>query len=144
MHALLELVVREGTSHDRAIVANSWIRSYERKRPEMCLGLVWRRGHSQVIDRILERATVLVAELREAPGEVLGWSCHEGDVLHYAYTKRDFRGAGVCQAVVSAACATMPATIWTTHDTRDAKHVRSVVRGCGLKLKLDPWRLCNA
>lgn len=137
----LDLVVRAMVSSERAIVANSWIRSYERRRPEIVLPVVWRRGHARVVDALLSRSSVYVAELKDAPGEVLGWACFSGDDLHYAYTKKDYRGAGVCAEVVSSAMVRMGDTVWSTHDTRDARFVRNVVRNAGKKLKLDPWRL---
>lgn len=93
---------------ERGFAAGTWVRGYlsspsTRRVPQDC----YFDGQSRLVTRILQRATVLVAESTEHP-VLFGWIAVErdevGPVVHYVYVKNDYRlpGMGVGRALVAA------------------------------------------
>lgn len=60
-------------------------------------------GHSRLVDKLLNRSTILVADSCGAPGVLCGFLAHEihGDTsyLHYLYVGNDFRRHGVARTL---------------------------------------------
>lgn len=93
---------------------------------------VYDAGMDKRIDRLVFRSKVLVAFFPEVPDEVLGWSCVEGDALHYVYVKAVYRRRGIGTGLVPAAAAK-----WYTHPTDREGRVFAE----SLSLKFNPFLL---
>lgn len=52
-------------------------------------------NYSNVVERLLERATVSVACLPDEPDVILGYAITTPGVLHYCFTKHAFRHQGI-------------------------------------------------
>lgn len=96
--------VRPLREDERAFPAATWIRDYlssptMRRVPQHRYFV----GQARIVTSVLERARVFVAEADNAP-LLLGWIAVErdddGPVVHYAYTKHDYRKQGVGRALL--------------------------------------------
>lgn len=127
----LELVnIRQATAGDVSFILDSWVKSYRRtgllyaqpkeKDGVTCVELppqdYW-DGHHALVERILRRASTLVAETKAAP-EIAAWICAEPPILHYVYVKQIFRRFGLCKAMLTGAGLTV-----ASHWTPGAKHL---------------------
>lgn len=94
---------------ESGFVAGTWLRSYLSspwgKRVEQD---EFYRCHPRLVSQLIDRSHVFVAESTEPDSEglLLGYAVGErdelGPVVHYAYTKGDFRRAGIGRALVRA------------------------------------------
>ncbi len=115
---------------DRALVINSWVRSYSERSPEArdytgaALGL-FGRDYTRVVLGLIERSKVIVACLAEEPDAAVAWMVWEGETLHYVLVKRRWRRLGVARWMLQD-FSEMPVVY--THRTRDAMRCR-VPRG---------------
>lgn len=111
---------------DRALVINSWVRSYSEQSSEArayvgkAMGL-FGRDYARVVVDLLARSQVIIACLADNPDSVVGWMCWEGEVLHYVLVKQgfdaDWRRLGVARWMLQD-FASMPVVY--THRTGDA------------------------
>jgi hypothetical protein len=107
---------------DRALVINSWVRSYSERSPEArdytgaAMGL-FGRDYTRVVVGLLERSRVIVASLADNPDSAIAWMCWEGETLHYVLVKRRWRKLGVARWML-ADFGEMPVAY--THRTREA------------------------
>lgn len=104
--APLQVVLNPLRPQDVGFVYKSWLRSLQKSRASRFIpkDLYYARTHAQ-IERLLERATVTVANPADDPATILGYAVHEPGVLHYVLTKhqdgRDFRGFGVATQLLA-------------------------------------------
>lgn len=107
---------------DRALVINSWVRSFSERSHEArdyvgeAMGL-FGHDYTRVVISLLERSKVAIACLEDNPDAAVGWMCWEGDTLHYVLTKRRWRRLGVARWMLQD-FASMPVVY--THRTREA------------------------
>lgn len=93
---VLELVLRPMRPEDRNYVLSSWLRSAaESLEFRRMARSVFFRLYAPVVVDMVDRSTVAVATLPEAPDVVLGWLAVEGDTLHYVLTKPRWRQLGI-------------------------------------------------
>lgn len=107
--------IRLATEDDLRFVHSSWHTNFWK---------VWANKHVQRehynggmdrrIERLLKRSKTLVAFFPEVPDEVLGWSCMEGDTLHYVYVKATYRRVGIGSGLTHGLVK------WYTHQTNEA------------------------
>lgn len=89
---------------------NSWFRSIERK--------VYFDKYKLVLDRVLQRSTVLVCCLTDDPDVVLGYVVYEPGILHWIYVKKGFRRLGIGKLL-------LPQDVeWITHLTKTGRDLR--------------------
>jgi GNAT superfamily N-acetyltransferase len=102
----LPVVFRESKPEDRAFIYSSWLRSYRDSEFARSLSTdIYFHGHRQVLERILDRATTIVACDPEDPDHIYGWLCHEmgyPPILHYVYVKHPYRGMGLGKQLFAA------------------------------------------
>lgn len=103
----LEFTVRPMGPEDVPFVAATWLRSYAdspwAKRIDQS---DYYDGHSKVVNLLINRAMVLVAEFASDEGPVLlgfaaGEQTEHATCLHYAYVKGFYRQRGVADALLT-------------------------------------------
>jgi GNAT superfamily N-acetyltransferase len=100
---------------ERGFVCQTWFRSYGNKRagvsPEVYL-----REQSDLIDRIMSHAKIMVACSGEDMGTLHGWACAEPAIrLHYAFVTPDLHRIGLGKRLVAAAFGEYPQKADCTH-----------------------------
>jgi GNAT superfamily N-acetyltransferase len=103
----LPIAIRKIEQGDIEFVFNSWLKSHRGK------GLISRdvdntiyfSEHHKIIERILPRATTLLAVNPDDHGTIYGYLTFEVIegilVVHYCYTKQVFRGMGVLRQLLT-------------------------------------------
>lgn len=91
---------------DVPLIYSSWLRSYADSPAALKLprSVYWEHQRD-TIDRLLERASVIVARPAGWPEGIAGWLCCELPgpgriVVHYAWTKARYRRMGVCNSLL--------------------------------------------
>lgn len=97
MSDALDLQWRPMREDDRNFVLSSWLRSYASSLEFRGLSRgVYFELYAPVVERLLERSTILVAWTPDLPDTVIGWlACEGDDVVHYILVKSRFRRLGV-------------------------------------------------
>ena len=104
--------IREATDADTRFVHSSWHTDFWKTHAhKRILKEVYDASMDKRIDRLVFRSRVLVAYFPEVPDEILGWSCLEGDTLHYVYVKGVYRRKGIGTGLVRGLAK------WYTHPT---------------------------
>lgn len=103
---LLPFTIRAMVPAETNFVASTWARSYLSSPAAKAIQSdEYFEGHSALITSILDRGIALVAE-HSTYGTLLGHVVGErgtwGPVIHYVYTKGDFRRRGVAHALEAA------------------------------------------
>lgn len=98
--------IRAGEPGDHAFVFETWIRETLATRFGASMRKhVFTRGQHRLIEHLLARpaAQLVVACDPNARGTILGWALVElPDVLHFAFTKPDFRRWGIAHTLVAS------------------------------------------
>lgn len=100
-----KVVVRSGIPEDRDFIFNSWINgqywssNYWKAMPEQ----LFRDNFSKIILKTLANpaCTVKVAVMSDAPQTILSFSVSHNDSLFWCYTKKDYRGSGLLNLLLS-------------------------------------------
>lgn len=125
--------IREATSADIRFVHSSWFSSlwsaWGRGRINR---KVYEQGQDARISRLLKSSAVTVAYFPQVPDEVLGWSCVQGDALHYVYVKGIYRKMGIARGLVEGRVRCYTQRV-------EAKEGRALVSA--LKLEYNPYKL---
>lgn len=101
---------------------NTWCHSYQNSRIGHELGDRYQGLWRAVIDRLLDRSSLVVAHNPEASELILGWMVSEPLVgqIHYVYTRGQLQGFGVARALL----ADLDLADWTaTHVTADSRRI---------------------
>ena len=91
------VTVRPGTSQDEAFILATWLRSFRHGSmfARRLTNDVFFSNHHPIVTDILARAEIQMAVLEDDPGVIIGYLVTERQkdtwVLHFAYTKKDFR-----------------------------------------------------
>jgi GNAT superfamily N-acetyltransferase len=103
---IVPFFIRDMRPDELTFVASTWVRSYlsstEAKKIESD---EYFHGHSHLVSSILARGVALVAEHKlygNLLGHVVGERHALGPVVHYAYTKGDYRKRGIGRALEAA------------------------------------------
>lgn len=106
----LEIAIREATSSDLDFVKRSWHTSFEHSQLASTLSReVYLREWWLILDELCRRSSILIAADPDNADVIIGFIVFEDResdhmiTIHYAYTKRDFRQAGVASALAQAA-----------------------------------------
>ena len=106
---------------DHNFVFSSWLHSQADARhlAHIPKYVIIRELHTLIGLAILEHPEWFrVACSEQDSDQILGWTCIEGDVLHYVYVKRRVRGEGVAQALlhdVKNHATNIPCSHWSIH-----------------------------
>jgi GNAT superfamily N-acetyltransferase len=96
--------VRPGRSTDLGFVVNSWLKSFNEHIHAAERRAGYWDAHKRVIcDGLLPRSRLLIAHGPDDDDIIYGWACGqpgEPTLLHYAYTKKVYRGAGIARALL--------------------------------------------
>jgi GNAT superfamily N-acetyltransferase len=104
------LRIRLAKPDDMAFVIDAWRRSYEDAPAVRGAEREWYRIEmTRAIRRLCDKAEVRVACDPEDEDTMVGFVAFTGDELHYAYTKKDFRGMGVSRQLLEG----VPITAYT-------------------------------
>lgn len=107
MNAALEVSglvsVRPALATEAPFVFRNWLDSYFPEQRTRLKKTVFYDGHHRLIERLLERSTILVAASAEDPGFLYGFAVGESFgagmpsvfALHYVYVKERFRRMGI-------------------------------------------------
>jgi hypothetical protein len=124
--------IRQATDEDTRFVHSSWHVSFWKTHARKhTLKEIYDGGMDRRIDRLVFRSRVLVAFFPQVPDEVLGWSCVEGEALHYVYVKASYRNSGIGRGLVPSFVK------WYTHPTDREGRVFAEK----LSLKFNPFLL---
>jgi hypothetical protein len=121
--------IRLAEASDLPLVYNSWKRSYRTsKRTLHIASKDYYPGHQRIIERVLARATTLVACGPLEPDQLYGWLCFEApQTIHYCFVKSTYRRMGIAGQLAKEAGikADKPVTITHWHETCDTlrRHV---------------------
>lgn len=93
-------VFADGTPTDRFCRLAGRKSEGRREQISIAPNILW-AGHRGWVAEVASPDTVVVAELSDEPGEVIGWACREpGRVLHYVWTKKLARRMGVARELI--------------------------------------------
>lgn len=83
------------------LVLSAWIKSYRdlNKNARKMAPKVFYPMQLKVCMRLLDRGSTWVAV---ADATILGFACVEGDVVHYVYVKKPYRGVGIASSLVGS------------------------------------------
>lgn len=136
----LPITYRLATPGDRAYVIDTWLQSYRGSQFAMKLPdfVYWSRfGHVGLVEHLVEHEDILIAGLPDDPSWMYGWLCHGTDVVHYVFTRGEFRNQGVARALLTADGFCASAGLGISHITIDFS--RGLGRGREVKF-VNPYR----
>lgn len=132
------LDIRLANPDDMRLVRASWFESYRGggHAPEVQFP-IYKKGMNEIIERCLKNSKTFVAYATAVPDEIASWVCVEpantqyAYLIHYVYTKQDYRRMGIADRLVTYAIGkSREAKLFHTHDTgamrRFAPAIRSV------------------
>jgi len=114
-NSLKDVTIRPAERGDMNFVYSSWLSavatSEKRRTPK---NLVYKH-HRPIMERALEESRVVVACMEDCHDQILGWLCHDGDIVHYLYIKQSFRGFGLATLLINEVGIPTPITVthWT-------------------------------
>lgn len=147
--SLVSVELRAGIPADHRRVYGDWLNSYASSAWAKTLTPreQWERGtaaraywdgHHDLIERLLERAELVVAHWPEDVGAIVGWTLFDRTmrILHYVQVKQAFRRSGVARRLLAPLLDGRPVTY--THKSR----------GCGelpipANWRFDPYLAFN-
>jgi GNAT superfamily N-acetyltransferase len=111
-----QFVVRTGNEEDWNFVYATWLRSFKRSSyfAKHIQDALFFENHHKIVEAILRRgALVRVATPAEDPATILGYLVGEGEVVHFIYVKKSFRGFGVARSLLSQTSHDSQFSHWT-------------------------------
>lgn len=105
------MIIRPATTKDRNFVLDAWIGSYSQSAIAASLGSnskspednIYLARWPRLIDRVTRASTVTIAADQDNQDVILGFLVQEGPVLHYLFTRQDFRRSGIAGALLDSA-----------------------------------------
>ena len=108
MKTLLPIAIRDMNDSDQALIHSSWCTECHRVLPNSLT--LWNNfclNQNQLIDNIQTISKTLIACLSEEPDVIIGYLCYshidDNLIIHYAYTKKNFRHQHVMTDLLSFA-----------------------------------------
>lgn len=101
------ILIRDARPGDLSFVFSSWLRSYRETRNAKVLdNRTYYAGQHRIIEKVIERAHVLVATSQDDSDQILGYIIYEhiNDdkdlVVHWLYTKLPFRNYSIAKQLL--------------------------------------------
>lgn len=93
----LQFDIRDARGDDLNFIYATWLESfrYDSYFGKSHRNTIFFNDYRKVVDRLLDRSSVLVACVKDEPGTILGYLVHEPDQLHYVFVKGAFRRLGI-------------------------------------------------
>ncbi len=139
-------VLREVVAADAPFMAHSFLNSYRRaRRNKRTPSSVYFRHHRALWDRLMARgdSRALIACAPEDASHVSGWVVYadlEGvPVVHYVYTKHNYRELGIAAGLLAAAGAVRGSEAVFTCATQPWKALAARVLGRAHFVALEEW-----
>lgn len=116
-----QVQIRNATEADVPFIFNSWLKSYRNSNfAKNVSNPVYFDFHHKVIEKILQRAQVLILCSPDDSTQVFGFLVNETvdsvPVVHYAYVKYAFRGMGLCSMLLKHAGLSKQSGGFYTHE----------------------------
>jgi GNAT superfamily N-acetyltransferase len=112
----MPVAFRPATEVEMPFVFSTWLKNFkESAQPHQGIQGYY-TGQHRLIELLAARgASLVLACNREAPEQLLGWVCCEGNTVHYLYVKQVFRRLGIGRKLLSEAGIRQPfcVTHWT-------------------------------
>ena len=96
----LGIELRLAGADDMNFVYSSWLSAIATSEKRRTPKEIVYKNHREIMARSLNKSRVIVACMHECKDQILGWLCHEDDVLHYLYVKQPFRKHGIARMLV--------------------------------------------
>lgn len=88
--------IRAAGQTDLPFIFSTWLKSF-RKSPwarQIPPTIYFRHEHDRVAQNLNDSQT-LIAHPANDPDTILGWACGRGQLIHWVYVKRTWRGLGI-------------------------------------------------
>lgn len=106
----------------RNFIKSTWLKSFFLGRSAFCENIspdVFYNEHGDLVDKILDRASVLVAQSKDSPEVTVGYQIFElPNIIHYSYVRHKFKRYGIAKALFEASGIPRD-DFYYTHRTRD-------------------------
>lgn len=128
---LASLIIRPGAPGDLNRVRKDWLLSFALSdfahfvtpRPD------WQRRASElywswqraIVERLLSESELWVASWGEDTSTIVGWTVHDGTVVHYVYVSEAYRNQGIAKRLLAPALDRPRITF--THRTAVVRHL---------------------
>jgi len=99
-----------------ALVLKTWLLSYAQSAfARQMRGGIYHRHHHALAERLLSRGTLRVVSPSDCESQYCAWALTEPGILHYAFTKPEYRRNGFAGMLI----ADLPPGFAYTHVTRE-------------------------
>ena len=118
-----DITIRAASKGDSDFIFATWLRAYRYGSDFICTipeGVYFKHQHD-AIEVILRRSNVLVATPKDDLTLIVGYMCHQPEVIHFVYVKKPFRQMGIATELLRAAGLSSRATV--THWTKGAEPI---------------------
>lgn len=117
------VTIRVADTTHQNFIKSAWLKSYFNGKSAFCENLspeIFYPHHQAIIEKLLQRCTVLVAMSTETVDVAVGFIAFEKpSLVHYVYTKHQFKKFGIARELFKAT-EIDPNDFFFTHRTRDA------------------------
>lgn len=121
---MINFMVRPYNDTDVPFITNSWLKSAHSCGTSYHVrNTIYYKGMVPLINKLIDRAGVLVVCDPAAPNVIIGWMCAEWidvghkdePVIHYIYVKRDFRGFRIAKHLYDLMAGPLRVVPFATH-----------------------------
>lgn len=124
----LPISIRDCEQSDLPFVFSSWLRSYRLSSFARSIpNRDYYSNHHLVVDRLVQapETKILVATDVEDPTVLLGFLVFEPGVIHFAYTKKPFRGLQVFRRLLEASGLDLNSAAYSHFTTEAASFIKT-------------------
>lgn len=95
-------ILRAADEGDLNFIRKTWMQSYAASAFARTVGHAsYVAEHWKLRDRLMLRGALLIASREATPTAICGWSCTEGDRVHYVYVKERWRRQHVARLLLA-------------------------------------------
>lgn len=92
-------------------IFSSWLRSYRNSDiTRFVPNEVYYEKHSELVTKLLDTSTVLMAVNADCPDQIFGFICYDETAIHYVYVKYIYRKMGLAKLLLEQALHTTVVT----------------------------------
>lgn len=96
--------IQDGSQEHHNFIKATWLKTYFSSGSRFCENMtpeVYYAHHPELLEKILKRSKVLVAQSKNDPDVTVGYLVYEPDnVIHFVYVKHTFRRFGVATSLL--------------------------------------------
>lgn len=118
-------LIRPAQASDLNFIYDSFLKSlkYDSSLGKSTRDRIFFHEFPRVIDAILDRSEVLIAQGLDAPYPILSYLIYEGNTAHYSFTKEPMRRLGLLKALVDKAFPDHQNDFEISHKTNQLKQI---------------------